>query len=68
MEQTITLKIKLYEPTHAKREMYRTIADRNTAFANKYLELDKKDRPKTSKGAKEHSERLPSAVLAQAIP
>jgi len=67
MEQTITLKIKLYEPTLAKQEMYQEMADRTTEFANNYLELDEKDRPKTSKEAKEHSKPLPSAVLAQAI-
>lgn len=67
MEQTITLKIKLYEPTRVKQEMYQTMADRTTEFANSYLKLGKKDRPKTSKKAKEHSKPLPSAVLAQAI-
>ncbi len=67
MEQTITLKIKLYEPTRAKQEMYQEMADRTTEFANSYLRLDKKDRPKTSKEAKEHSKPLPSALLAQAI-
>ncbi|NHM26932.1 IS200/IS605 family element transposase accessory protein TnpB [Desulfofundulus sp. TPOSR] len=67
MEQTITLKIKLYEPTRAKQEVYQEMTDRTTEFANKYLGLDKKDRPKTSKEAKEHSKPLPSAILAQAI-
>jgi len=67
MEQTITVKIKLHEPTQAKRGMYQEVADRVTEFANNYLGLDKKDRPKTSKEAKEHSRSLPSAVLAQAI-
>lgn len=67
MEQTITLKIKLYQPTQAKKQMYQEMADRTTEFANNYLKLDKKDRPKTSKEAKEYSKPLPSAVLAQAI-
>lgn len=67
MEQTITLKIKLYEPTQAKKQMYQEMSDRTTEFANNYLKLDKRDRPKTSKDAKEYSEPLPSAVLAQAI-
>lgn len=67
MEQTITLKIKLYEPTQAKKQMYQEMSNRTTEFANNYLKLDKRDRPKTSKEAKEYSEPLPSAVLAQAI-
>ncbi len=67
MEQTITLKIKLYEPTRAKQEIYQEMADRTTEFANSYLGLDKKDRPKTSREAKEYSKPLPSAILAQAI-
>ncbi|RJX17229.1 MAG: hypothetical protein C4575_13750 [Desulforudis sp.] len=67
MKQPITIKIKLHEPTRAKREIYQEMADRTTEFANNYLGLDKKDRPETSKEAREHSKPLPSAVLAQAI-
>lgn len=67
MEQTITLKLKLYNPTQEKQKMYQTMADRVTDFANRYLSLDKKSRPKTSKEAKQYSEPLPSAVLTQAI-
>jgi IS605 OrfB family transposase len=67
MEQVIALKLKLYRPTQAKREMYQLMADRTTEFANNYLKLDKKDRPRTSKEAKEYSDPLPSAVLTQVI-
>lgn len=67
MKQTVTVKIKLHEPTQAKRRMYQEMADRVTEFANNYLGLDKRDRPRTSKEAKEYSRPLPSAVLAQAI-
>ncbi|SHF43405.1 transposase, IS605 OrfB family, central region [Caldanaerobius fijiensis DSM 17918] len=67
MEQTITLKLKLYNPTKDKQKMYQTMADRVTDFANRYLFLDKKSRPKTSKEAKQYSEPLPAAVLNQAI-
>lgn len=66
MEQTITLKLKLYEPTQAKREMYRVMTERCTSFANKYLALDKESRLKTSKQS-QLSEKLPSAVINQAI-
>ena len=67
MEQTLTIKLKLHEPTQAKRKMYQTMADRTTGFANRYLSLDKKERPKTSKGAAKISEKLPSCVLCHAI-
>ncbi|RJX18226.1 MAG: transposase [Ammonifex sp.] len=67
MEQTLTIKLKLYNPTQAKREMYQTMADRTTSFANRYLSLDKKERPKTSKDATKISEKLPSCVLCHAI-
>ena len=67
MEQVITLKLKLYEPTQVKREMYQVMAGRVTEFANWYLNLPLGERPKTSKGAKEISERLPSCVLCHAI-
>ncbi|MGB9804682.1 MAG: hypothetical protein ACPLUI_12820, partial [Desulfofundulus sp.] len=67
MEQVITLKLKLYEPTRAKQEMYQTMADRCTDFANRYLGLDEKERPRTSKEARGYSDPLPSAVLNQAI-
>lgn len=67
MEQTITIKLKLFEPTQVKREMYQEMADRVTEFANNYLKLDKNNRPKTSKEAKGYSSPLPSAVLNQAI-
>ncbi|MEW6725683.1 MAG: transposase [Bacillota bacterium] len=67
MEQVITLKLKLYEPTQVKREMYQVMADRVTEFANRYLSLPLGERPKTSKDAKEISERLPSCVLCHAI-
>lgn len=43
------------------------MAVRTTAFANKYLTLNKEARPKTSKQANEYSDPLPSAVLNQAI-
>lgn len=67
MTQTVTIKLKLYKPTHEKQKMYQLMTDRVTAFANKYISLEKKDRPKTSKQAKQYSEPLPSAVLTQAI-
>ncbi|AOQ23059.1 IS200/IS605 family transposase ISHarch20 [Moorella thermoacetica] len=63
----MTIKLKLHKPTLAKQRMYQEMADRCTAFANRCLQLDKKDRPKTSKQARQYSEKLPSAVLAQAI-
>jgi IS605 OrfB family transposase len=67
MEQVITLKLKLHEPTQAKREMYQLMADRVTEFANRYLSLPPDKKPKTSKDAKEYSEKLPSCVLCHAI-
>lgn len=67
MKQILTIKLKLHEPTQAKRETYRLMADRVTDFANAYIALDKKSRPRTSKQAKEYSDPLPSAVLVQAI-
>lgn len=67
MEQTLTIKLKLYEPTKAKQEVYQTMVDRTTNFANRYLSLDKKERPKTSKDAAIFSERLPSCVLCHAV-
>jgi IS605 OrfB family transposase len=67
VEQTLTIKLKLYKPTLAKQKMYQEMADRCTAFANRYLQLDPKNRPKTSKQAKQYSDKLPSAVLNQAI-
>lgn len=67
MEQTLTIKLKLYKPTLAKQKMYQEMADRCTAFANRYLQLDPKTRPKTSKQAQQYSDKLPSAVLNQAI-
>ena len=67
MEQVVTIKLRLFDPTKAKREMYQVMADRATAFANRYLSLDKETRPKTSREAKEHSGPLPSAILSQAI-
>lgn len=67
MEQTITIRLKLHEPTQAKRGMYQEMADRCTDFANTYLGLNKEFRPKTSKEAAQYSEKLPSAVLNQAI-
>lgn len=67
MEQAITLKLKLHEPTQAKREMYQLMADRVTEFANRYLSLPPDKKPKTSKDAKKYSEELPSCVLCHAI-
>lgn len=67
MNQVITLKLKLHEPTKVKRDIYQTMADCTTAFAKRYLTLDKDARPKTSRDAKEYSDLLPSAVLNQAI-
>lgn len=67
MNQVITLKLKLHEPTKVKRDIYQTMADCTTAFAKRYLTLDKEARPKTSRDAKEYSDLLPSAVLNQAI-
>lgn len=61
------LKLKLHEPTQVKREMYQVMADRVTEFANRYLSLPPGKRPKTSKDAKEYSEKLPSCVLCHAI-
>lgn len=67
MSQALTLKLKLHEPTRAKREMYQTMADRVTNFANRCLDLEPGKRPKTSKEAARISEPLPSAVLNQAL-
>ncbi len=67
VEQAVTLKLKLHEPTKAKREMYQLMADRVTEFANRYLSLPKKERPRTSKEAAGISDSLPAAVLNQAI-
>ena len=67
MEQTVTLRLKLYEPTKVKQEMYQLMADRTTDFANRYLSLLPEARPRTSKGAAEISEKLPSCVLCHAI-
>ena len=44
MEQTLTFKLKLYKPTLAKQKMYQEMAGRCTAFANLYLQLERKDR------------------------
>lgn len=65
--QVITIKLKLFNPTKAKQDMYQTMSDRTTDFANRYLALDKPMRPKTSKDAAPYSEPLPSVVLCQAI-
>lgn len=67
MEQVLTIKLKLYDPTRVKQEMYQTMVDRCTDFANRYLSLNKKERPKTSKDAAKISEKLPSCVLCHAI-
>lgn len=67
MEQVLTIKLKLHEPTQEKRRMYQLMADRVTQFANRYLELAPEERPETSKEAARISEPLPSAVLNQAI-
>jgi len=67
VNQTLTLKLKLYEPTHVIREMYQLMADRVTQFANRYLDLAPGERPKTSKKAAKISDPLPSALLNQAI-
>ena len=67
MDQVITLKIKLYQPTQAKQQTYQEMSDRTTEFANNYLELNPKERPETSKEAKKHSKPLPSCVLCHAI-
>ncbi|KLU61423.1 putative transposase DNA-binding domain protein [Peptococcaceae bacterium CEB3] len=65
--QVITIKLKLFNSTKTKQDMYQTMADRTTDFANRYLGLDKPMRPKSSGDAKLHSEPLPAAVLCQAI-
>jgi IS605 OrfB family transposase len=62
LDQPITIKLKLLNPTQHKKEVYQTMADRNTAFANQYLNAE--NRPKTSKDA---SVELPSAVVNQSI-
>jgi putative transposase len=64
MQQTITIKLKLLDPTQHKKKIYQTMADRNTVFANQYLKTNKKDRPRTSKDAPVD---LPSAVVCQTI-
>ncbi|CAA7603453.1 Transposase IS605, OrfB, C-terminal [Acididesulfobacillus acetoxydans] len=66
-KQVITIKLKLYAPTKAKQDMYQTLANRTTDFANRYLGVEKPMRPKTSADAKPYSEPLPSVVLCQAI-
>jgi IS605 OrfB family transposase len=66
MEQVITVKLKLYNPTRAKQEIYQRMADRCTSFANDCLGLDKNAWPKTSEQAAVYAD-LPSAVLNQAI-
>jgi len=64
MDQPITIRLKLLDPTQHKKEIYQTMVDRNTAFANQYLKTNKEDRPRTTKDV---SVKLPSAVICQTI-
>ena len=65
--QTITLRLKLHQPTKAKQAVYRELAGRVTGFANNLVAAG---RPKklTSKTAKPYCpDRIPSAVINQAL-
>lgn len=65
--QTITLRLKLHQPTLAKRRMYEELTTRTTALANNLIAAG---RPKglTSKTVTPYlSAPVPSAVLNQAI-
>jgi hypothetical protein len=62
--QTITLRLRLHQPTKAKQAVYRELAGRVTGFANNLVAAG---RPKklTSKTAKPYCpDRIPSAVSA----
>jgi transposase len=65
--QTITLRLKLHQPTKAKQAVYRELAVRVTGLANNLVAAG---RPKklTSKTAKPYClDRIPSAVINQAL-
>ena len=65
--QTITLRLRLHQPTKAKQAVYRELAVRVTGFANNLVAAG---RPKklTSKTAKPYCpDRIPSAVINQAL-
>ena len=65
--QTITLRLRLHQPTKAKQAVYRELAGRVTGFANNLVAAG---RPKklTSKTAKPYCpDRIPSAVINQAL-
>jgi putative transposase len=64
---TITLRLELHKPTEAKQEMYQTMTQVNTEFAN-WLLLHPDVNKATSKIFKEFStKRFPSAVVNQTI-
>ncbi|HAI87867.1 MAG TPA: transposase, partial [Firmicutes bacterium] len=61
--QTITLRLRLHQPTKAKQAVYRELAVRVTGLANNLVAAG---RPKklTSKTAKPYCpDRIPSAVI-----
>ncbi len=65
--QTITLRLKLHQPTKAKQAVYLELAGRVTGLANNLVAAG---RPKklTSKTAKPYCpDRIPSAVINQAL-
>lgn len=67
MEQTLTVRLKLYRPTLAKQALYRALARRTTGLANNLVEAG---RPKglTSKTAAPYLVApLPSAVINQVL-
>ena len=65
--QTITLRLKLHQPTKAKQAVYRELAVRVTGLANNLVAAGRPKRP-TSKTAKPYCpDGIPSAVINQAL-
>ena len=65
--QTITLRLKLHQPTKAKQAVYRELAVRVTGLANNLVAAGRPTKL-TSKTAKPHCpDRIPSAVINQAL-
>ncbi|HUW63121.1 MAG TPA: transposase [Spirochaetia bacterium] len=63
--QTITLKLKLLDPTNEKKAMYRLMADSTTELANGIVTIPKRERPETSGDIKYRN--IPSAAVNQLI-
>jgi len=65
--QTITLRLKLHQPTRAKQAIYRDLTRRVTSLANNLVQAGR-PRGLTSRTARPYCEELvPSAVFNQAI-